>query len=107
MSQPDFSLFVSSEPGHTVLRYGVPGRILIGAKRKDGVTTWDPEKVVAIPRAEAERHAKEYARDIRTRALRERKREEWEAQQAALLAAESAAAKTAQSASAAPSADTP
>lgn len=114
MSAPQFTLFVSSVRGKTVRRYGASS--LIGAKRRHdpplgpnesasdrpAVTVWTPERVVAITADEHRRYGKEYAREIRDGALKERTEADWLAQNDADLKAEAkardAAAKAAKDA---------
>ena len=74
----DFGLFVSCVQGQPVTRFGT--KVLIGADR-------DPEnrrkvryrtkEVVAIPRSEATRYAREYARAIAEGELKERTESDW------------------------------
>lgn len=110
MSAPEFTLFVSSVPNRTVYRFGT--RVLIGAKRvydpplqpnediatRERVTTWQPERIFPIPKAEAERYGAEYRGALADGALKERTREEWEAQNQKDFAAEKAAAEQAKKA---------
>jgi hypothetical protein len=77
-----FGLFVSSVEGQPVHRFG--SKVLIGADadpenpKKIRYRTGD---IIAIPHAEALRHAREYGRLISDGALIERTADEWRSQQ--------------------------
>lgn len=78
-----FGLFVSAVEGQPVHRFGSPS-ILIGADRDPQdprKLRYRPDEVVGIPRVEAQRYAREYARAISDGALRERTAEEFNSQQ--------------------------
>jgi hypothetical protein len=78
-----FGLFVSSVEGQPVHRFGSP-TILIGADRNPDEPRkiiYRTQEVVGIPRAEAQRYAREYARAIADGALTERTAEEYRRQQ--------------------------
>lgn len=103
MSAPQFTLFVSSVEGKTVFRYGT--RQLIGAKRahvppltdkerpedRPAITVWNTARIVPITAQEAARYCKEYGREFRDGALKERTEAEWKAQNDADLKAEAKA----------------
>jgi hypothetical protein len=78
-----FGLFVSSVDGQPVMRFGT--KVLIGADR-DAETPrkirYRTKEIVAIPRDEALRYAREYARLINDEALVEHDADEWSNQQA-------------------------
>jgi hypothetical protein len=110
MSAPQFTLFVSSVEGKTVFRYGT--RQLIGAKRahvppltdkerpadRPAITVWNTERIVPITAQEAARYCKEYGREIRDGALKERTEAGWKAQNDADLKAEAKARDAAKAA---------
>lgn len=77
-----FGLFVSSVEGQPVTRFGT--QVLIGANR-DAETPneirYRTEEIVAIPRAEADRYAREYGRLIEEEALVVHTADEWTEQQ--------------------------
>lgn len=100
MSAPQFARFVSSVEGHMVTRYGTTQ--LIGCVRnaapkpEDDAAEWKPvswntREIVPLTMREAERYTKEYDKAIRNGALKERKREEWSAQNDTTLKTEKAA----------------
>lgn len=89
--------------GRPVTRFGT--RTMIGAERApDNEIHWFPDRVVALTKAEADRHKKEYGRLLAEGDLRLRTAEEWIAQQQTgeKAAAEKAARKAAAAAAADP-----
>lgn len=95
--QPKFRYF-SPMPGCAVARYGTGAHI--GATRTPTGFVIDPEAVVAIPESEVLMYSKEYVDAVRHSELRERKQEDFDAQQARVIeqekreAAERQAAQT-------------
>ena len=73
-----FGLFVSSVDGSPVTRFG--STVLIGADRdptKPNKIRYRTEEIIAIPRDEAEKYAREYARLIADGALVAHTADEW------------------------------
>lgn len=119
MSAPEFVLFVSSVQDRTVYRFGT--RQLIGAKRvydpplrpdedpatRSVVTKWQPERIVPITANEFQRYGAEYRGAIADGALKERKREEYQAQRDEEARTEAAALAAAKAKSEQPKAATP
>ena len=77
-----FGLFVSSVEGSPCTRFGT--KTLIGAERDPDNAKkirYRTKEIVAIPRAEADRYAREYARLISDEALVVHTADEWSEQQ--------------------------
>jgi len=77
-----FGLFVSSVEGHPVARFGT--KTLIGADRDPDNAKkirYRTKEIIAIPNAEADRYAREYARLINDEALVAHTADEWSEQQ--------------------------
>lgn len=73
-----FGLFVSSVEGQPVTRFG--SRVLIGADRDPqhpNKILYRTQEIIAIPRDEAEKYAREYARLIADESLVVRTADEW------------------------------
>jgi len=77
-----FGLFVSSVEGQPVMRFGT--KVLIGADRdadEPRKIRYRTKEIVAIPKDEAHRFAREYGRLITDGSLVEHKADEWSRQQ--------------------------
>lgn len=73
-----FGLFVSSVEGHPVTRFGT--KVLIGAYRdaeNPRKIRYRTKDIIAIPRDEADRYAREYARLIEDQELVAHTADEW------------------------------
>jgi hypothetical protein len=81
-SAETFGLFVSSVEGQPCTRFG--SSVLIGADRDPKAPNkliYRTDEIIAIPRAEAEKYAREYARLIAEKSLVEHTAAEWTKQQ--------------------------
>lgn len=77
-----FGLFVSSVEGHPVTRFGT--KVLLGAYRdadNPRKVRYRTKEIIAIPRDEAERYAREYGRLIEDEELVAHTADEWTEQQ--------------------------
>lgn len=89
----DFGLFVSSVDGCPVARFGT--KVLIGAMRLGSSITYNTKAIIPIPKAEARRYGREYARAIDNGSLRKRSAKAWREQQAKIQTKKRASAKLA------------
>jgi hypothetical protein len=74
-----FVMFVSSVEGHLVARYGAGPHALIGARHGENGPEWTPEIVCPLTDVEVATYGREYRRAISEGALKERKREDFDA----------------------------
>jgi hypothetical protein len=76
--EPEYGLFVQAVQGKIVRRYGTPTHI--GVTDRDGEPQWDTDTIYPLTAAEMLRYGAEYTRALKEGALKEVKRDAWEAQ---------------------------